>query len=473
MNWALALPEIFLAVCGLAILLLGVLQKRDSSTMCTMAVLAAFLVTAALVLQSDTGLAYSGLFINDAFARYAKLLILAGGALCTILSLDYNERQGIARFEFPVLMLFSTVGMMTMASASNLMTLYMGLELQSLAIYVLAAFARDDVRSSEAGLKYFVLSALASGLLLYGMSLAYGFSGTMEFARIADAVTSPQGVSTGLLVGIAFIVAGLAFKLSAVPFHMWTPDVYEGAPTPVTAFMSTAPKVAPFVVLLRVMLVPFGHVTVQWQPIIVFVAIASMVLGAVAAIAQTNIKRLMAYSSIGHMGYALIGLAAGTEAGLRGVLVYLLTYVAMSAGSFACIIAMRRRGLAVERISDLGGLARNDLTLASLFAIFMFSMAGIPPLAGFFAKFYIFLAAVQSGMWTLAVIGVLTSVVGCFYYLRIIKVMFFDPAEPAFDARPTSLSFVALTTGAFTLLFFIFPAPFIGAANQAARALFG
>jgi len=473
MNWALALPEIFLAICGLSILLLGVLQKHDSSTMCTMAVLAAFLITAALVMQSDTGLAYSGLFINDAFARYAKLLILAGGALCAILSLDYNERQGIARFEFPVLMLFSTVGMMTMASASNLMTLYMGLELQSLAIYVLAAFARDDVRSSEAGLKYFVLSALASGLLLYGMSLAYGFSGTMEFARIADAVTSPQGISTGLLVGIAFIVAGLAFKLSAVPFHMWTPDVYEGAPTPVTAFMSTAPKVAPFVVLLRIMIVPFGHVTVQWQPIIILVSIASMVLGAVAAIAQTNIKRLMAYSAIGHMGYALIGLAAGTEAGIRGVLVYLLTYVAMSAGSFACIIAMRRRGLAVERISDLGGLAKNDLTLASLFAIFMFSMAGIPPLAGFFAKFYIFLAAVQSGMWTLAVIGVLTSVVGCFYYLRIIKVMFFDPAEPAFDPRSTSLSFVAYATGAFTLLFFIFPAAFIGAANQAAKALFG
>jgi NADH-quinone oxidoreductase subunit N len=476
MNWALALPEIFLAVCGLAILLLGVMQKRDSSTMCTMAVLAAFLVTAALVMQSDTGLAYSGLFINDAFARYAKLLVLAGGALCAILSLDYNERQGINRFEFPVLMLFSTVGMMTMASACNLMTLYMGLELQSLAIYVLAAFARDDVRSSEAGLKYFVLSALASGLLLYGMSLAYGFSGTMEFARIADAVTSPPSVSTGLLVGIAFIVAGLAFKLSAVPFHMWTPDVYEGAPTPVTAFMSTAPKVAPFVVLLRLMIGPFGHVTVQWQPIIVFVAIASMVLGAVAAIAQTNIKRLMAYSSIGHMGYALIGLAAGTEAGIRGVLVYLLTYVAMSAGSFACIIAMRRRGLAIERIADLGGLARNDLTLASLLAIFMFSMAGIPPLAGFFAKFYIFLAAVQVGtplIWTLAIIGVLSSVIGCFYYLRVIKVMFFDPAEPAFDARSTSLSFVAYATGAFTLLFFIFPAPFIGAAGQAAKALFG
>jgi NADH-quinone oxidoreductase subunit N len=305
------------------------------------------------------------------------------------------------------------------------------------------------------------------------MSLAYGFSGSMEFARIADAVDSPQGVSTGLLVGIAFIVAGLAFKLSAVPFHMWTPDVYEGAPTPVTAFMSTAPKVAPFVVLLRIMIVSFGHVTVQWQPIIILVSIASMVLGAVAAIAQTNIKRLMAYSSIGHMGYALIGLAAGTEAGIRGVLVYLLTYVAMSAGSFACIIAMRRRGLSVERISDLGGLAKNDLALASLFAIFMFSMAGIPPLAGFFAKFYIFLAAVQSGMWTLAVIGVLTSVIGCFYYLRVIKVMFFDAAELAFDPRSTSLSFVAYATGAFTLLFFIFPAPFIGAASQAAKALFG
>ena len=475
MNWDLALPEIVLAVCGLAILLLGVLQRRDATVMCTMAVIAAFVVTGALVLQSHTGSAYGGLFVNDAFAKFAKLLILAGAGLCCVLGLDYNERQGIARFEFSVLMLFSTVGMLVMASAGNLMTLYMGLELQSLAIYVLAAFARDDVRSSEAGLKYFVLSALASGLLLYGISLAYGFSGTMEFTRLAQAVTSPEGVSTGLMVGIAFIIAGLAFKLSAVPFHMWTPDVYEGAPTPVTAFMSTAPKVAPFVVLLRVMIGPFGHVAVQWQPIIVLVSLASMLLGAFAAIAQTNIKRLMAYSSIGHMGYALIGLAAGTEAGIRGVLVYLLTYVVMSAGSFACIIAMRRRGLAVEKISDLAGLAKNDLTLGTLLAIFMFSMAGIPPLAGFFAKFTIFLSAVQVGtplMWTLAVIGVLTSVVGCFYYLRVIKVIFFDPAEAAFDPRSASLSFVALSTGAFTLLFFLLPAPFVRAAAQAAHVLF-
>jgi NADH-quinone oxidoreductase subunit N len=274
------------------------------------------------------------------------------------------------------------------------------------------------------------------------------------------------------MVGLAFIVAGLAFKLSAVPFHMWTPDVYEGAPTPVTAFMSTAPKVAPFVVLLRVMVGPFGHVAVQWQPIIVVVSIASMVLGSFAAIGQTNIKRLMAYSSIGHMGYAFIGLAAGTEAGVRGVLIYLLTYVAMSVGAFACILAMRRQGRAVEKISDLGGLAKTDITLATLLAIFMFSMAGIPPMAGFFGKLYIFLAAVNVGMWFLAVVGVLTSVVGCFYYLRVIKVIFFDATEPAFDARPASVSFVAVAAGAFTLFFFLVPAPFTGAAEAAARVLF-
>jgi NADH-quinone oxidoreductase subunit N len=472
MNWMLALPEMVLALSAMAILIAGVLQKRDTTPICTMAALAACAVAAVLVTGTDSATGYGGLFVTDAFAKYAKLLILGGTALCAILSLDYNERQGIARFEFPVLMLLSTVGMMVMASANNLMTLYMGLELQSLAIYVLAAFARDDVRSSEAGLKYFVLSALASGLLLYGISLTYGFSGAMDFARIAQAVTDPAGVSAGLVVGIAFIIAGLAFKLSAVPFHMWTPDVYEGAPTSVTAFMSTAPKVAPFVVLLRVMFGPFGHVTVQWQPIIVLVAIASMLLGSFAAIAQTNIKRLMAYSSIGHMGYALIGLAAGTQTGVRGVLVYLLTYVVMSAGSFACIVAMRRRGLAAEKIADLAGLARTDLTLAVLMAIFMFSMAGIPPLAGFFGKLLVFQAAVDSGMWTLAVIGVLTSVVGCFYYLRIVKVMFFDESAAPFDSRSGSLSFVAMATGAFTLVFFVFPAPFLGAAAQAAKALF-
>jgi NADH-quinone oxidoreductase subunit N len=472
MTYWVALPEIFLALSAMAILLIGVAQKRDHTLFCTMLALGACAVTAVLVIGRAPGLGYDGLFISDAFSRYAKLLILAGTALCAVLSLDYNDHQGIRKFEFPVLMLLSTVGMMTMASSDNLMTLYMGLELQSLAIYVLAAFARDDVRSSEAVLKYFVLSALASGLLLYGISLTYGFSGSMDFGHIAQAVTDPGAASTGLIVGIAFMITGLAFKLSAVPFHMWTPDVYEGAPTSVTAFMSTAPKVAPFVVLLRLMFGPFGHVAIEWQPIIMLVSIASMLLGSFAAIAQSNIKRLMAYSSIGHMGYALIGLAAGTQIGVRGVLVYLLTYVVMSAGSFACIVAMRRRGIACEKISDLGGLASNDLMLAGLMAIFMFSMAGIPPMAGFFGKLLVFQSAIDAGLYPLAVIGVLTSVVGCFYYLRVIKVMFFDPAQAVFDHRSASLSFVAMATGAFTLAFFVFPAPFLGAAALAAKALF-
>ncbi len=473
MNYAAALPEMVLSGAGLAILVLGVLQKRDSFRLCTIAVLAAFAVTAVLVLQTAHVFAYSGLFVTDDYATFAKLLILAGSALSAVLALDYNERTRIGRFEFPVLMLFSTVGMMVMASANSLMSLYLGLELQSLAIYVLCAFARDDVRSSEAGLKYFVLSALASGLLLYGISLTYGFSGTMDFGRLAQIVTDPAGVSTGLIVGIAFVIAGLAFKLSAVPFHMWTPDVYEGAPTPVTAFMSTAPKVAPFVVLLRVMIGPFGHVAIQWQPIIYVVSIGSMLLGSFAAIGQTNIKRLMAYSSIGHMGYALIGLAAGTQIGVRGVLIYLLTYVAMSLGAFACIIAMRRNGRQVEQIADLGGLARTDLGLASLLAVFMFSMGGVPPFAGFFGKFYVFLAAVAQGMWFLAILGLLTSVVGLFYYLRIVKIMFFDAAEPAFDKRGASLSFVAVTAGAFTVLFLFALSPVTTAASSAARILFG
>jgi NADH-quinone oxidoreductase subunit N len=472
MNWQAALPEIFLSCMGMIILVIGVLQKKDNPTFCTMLVLLGFAVTFLMVMQTAPIMAYSGLFVTDAFSTYAKLLILGGGALTAVLSLDYNERQGIGRFEFPILMLFSTVGMMTMASAANLMTLYMGLELMSLAIYVLAAFARDDVRSSEAGLKYFVLSALASGLLLYGISLTYGFAGTMDFATLPSAVTGVDGVSTGAMVGIAFVIAGLAFKLSAVPFHMWTPDVYEGAPTPVTAFMSTAPKVAPFVILLRVLSGPFGHVTAQWQPIIEVVSIASMLLGSFAAIGQTNIKRLMAYSSIGHMGYAMVGLAPGTESGIRGVLIYLLTYVGMSAGAFACIIAMRRRGRSVETIADLAGLAKTDLPLATLLTLFMFSMAGIPPLAGFFGKLYVFLAAVQSGLWVLAIVGVLTSVVACFYYIRIIKVMFFDAPAPAFDTRTASVSFVAIAAGVFTLLFVLALGPATGAAEAAARVLF-
>jgi NADH-quinone oxidoreductase subunit N len=473
MNWSIALPEIALAVVAMAILVFGVLRRQDSTFLASMFALGGFLLAALLVLTAGRGTGYHGQFVADAFSSFIKILVLAGAALALILSLDYNKHEHIDRFEYPVLMVLAVTGMMVMASASNLMTLYLGLELQSLSLYVLAAFARDDLRSSEAGLKYFVLGALASGLLLYGISLVYGFSGTMDFAALAKSLSEPANVSPGLIVGIVFVLVGLAFKISAVPFHMWTPDVYEGAPTPVTVFFSTAPKVAAMALLLRTMATPFGHLLIAWQQLIVLVSIASMILGALAAIGQHNVKRLMAYSSIGHMGYALIGLAVGTPEGVRGVLIYLIVYVFMSAGTFACIIAMRRRGRALEEISDLSGLARTDPGLALAFAIFMFSMAGVPPLSGFFGKLYVFLAAVQGGMWTLAVIGVLTSVVGAFYYLRIVKVMYFDAPEAPFDPRPASLSFVAAATGLFTTFFFIFPAPFVGAAQAAAKVLFG
>ncbi len=473
MNWALIIPELVLALCGFAILLVGVLRRRESTLLCSMLTLGAFALTLALMLRRPYGVAYHGQFTADAFSSFIDVLVLAGAAMAVILALDYNDRQGLTRFEFPVLVLFAAVGMMLMASATNLMTLYLGLELQSLAIYVLAAFARDDLRSSEAGLKYFVLGALASGLLLYGISWVYGFAGTMDFAALAKAFAAPESASVGLVVGVVFIIVGLAFKISAVPFHMWTPDVYEGAPTPVTVFMGTAPKVAATALLLRTLAVPFGHLLVQWSPLISLISVASMILGALGAIGQWNIKRLMAYSAIGHIGYTLIGLALGTAAGYRGMLIYLVTYVFMSGGSFACIIAMRRRGRALEKIADLNGLATTDPMLALAFAVFMFSLAGIPPLSGFFAKLYIFLAAVQANNWWLAVIGVVTSVVGAYYYIRIVKVIYFDPAAPAFDRRSVPLSFVAGATALFTLLFFLFPAPIVAAAQTAAQALVG
>ncbi len=472
-NWTLALPEIVLACCAMAILIFGVLWKRGNPSLaCSMLGLGALMLAAVLAMSAPLGVGYSGLFSVDRFAVFTKLLILAGAGLSLILAIDYNIQTGIDRFEFPVLILLCTVGMMTMASATNLMSLYIGLELQSLSIYVMAAFNRDDLRSSEAGLKYFVLGALASGLLLYGVSLTYGFSGSMDFAQIRTAFTG-ESPAAGLVVGVVFIVAGLAFKISAVPFHMWTPDVYEGAPTAVTAFMSTAPKVAAIALLLRSLEVPFGHLGPEWQQLVVLVSIASMLLGSLAAIGQTSIKRLMAYSSIGHMGYALIGLATNSAAGIQGVLIYMVTYVFMSAGVFACIIAMRRRGRPLDKITDLSGLARTDPILALAFGVFMFSMAGIPPFSGFFGKLYVFYAAVQAGFWTLAVIGVLTSVVGAYYYLRIVKVMYFDDAQPAFDARAPSLSFVAGVGALVTTLFFVFPGPIVGAAQAAAAVLFG
>ena len=472
MNWTLALPEIVLSCIGMAILVFGVLRKQDSTVLCTAFAVGGFLITGVLVLSGVPGIGFGGQFVVDPFSAFNKVLILLGASMAAMMSLDWNQRQGIGRFEFPVVMLFAVVGMMVMVSSSNLMTLYLGLELQSLSLYVLAAFARDDLRSSEAGLKYFVLSGLASGLLLYGVSLVYGFSGTMDFAVLRDLLANPANVSAGLIVGVVFVLVGLAFKVSAVPFHMWTPDVYQGAPTPVTAFFAMAPKVAAMALLLRVMATPFGPLLPAWQSLVVIVAIGSMALGALAAIGQTNIKRLMAYSSIGHMGFALIGLAAGSEEGVRGVLVYMAVYVFMTAGTFACIMAMRRDGKPVEEIRDLAGLASNDPGLALALAVFMFSLAGIPLMAGFFAKLYVFLAAVKAGLWTLSVIGVLASVVGSFYYIRIIKVMYFDPAGEKFDRRPPALSFVAAATGLITAFFFLFPTPVVDAAQMAARAVF-
>ena len=424
------------------------------------------------MLTRTSGFGFNGQFVSDPFSAFNQILIISGASLSLILSLEWNCAQGIARFEFPVLMLFSTVGMMIMAGAANLMTLYLGLELMSLALYVLAAFARDDLRSSEAGLKYFVLSCLSSGLLLYGISLVYGFSGTMDLASLHDLLLKPESASPGLVVGIVFVLVGLAFKVSAVPFHMWTPDVYEGAPTSVTVFFATAPKVAAMALLLRVMGTSFASLVGAWQLLVVIVSIASMLLGSFAAIGQTSIKRLMAYSSIGHMGYALIGLAAGTAEGVRGTLVYMVIYVFMTGGTLGCIMAMRRKGKAVEQISDLSGLAANDPALALAMAVFMFSLAGIPLMSGFFAKLYIFLASIQAGLLALAIIGVLTSVVGAFYYIRIVKVMYFDAAAEPFDPRPASLSFVVAATGLFTGFFFVFPAPVVAAAQAAASVLF-
>jgi NADH-quinone oxidoreductase subunit N len=436
-----------------------------------MAVIGALLLTAVLVLGQEEGTAFGGQYVSDSFSSFMKLLTILGGALGLLLALDWNEKEGLDRFEFSVLVLYATLGGMVMVSANDLMATYLGLELLSLPLYVIAAFNRDDARSSEAGLKYFVLGALASGLLLYGASLIYGFAGSTNFDRLAEALDTAQGASPGLVVGIVFVIAALAFKVSAVPFHMWTPDVYEGAPTPVTAFFAMAPKVAAIALLARVLLGPFGDVAAQWQQVMLLVSMGSMLLGGFAAIGQRNIKRLMAYSSIGHVGYALMGVAVASDEGLRGLLVYMAIYIVMNVGTFAVIVAMRRGGRAVEQVDDLAGLGRHDPAMAMWMAVFMFSMAGIPPLAGFFGKLYVFLAAVQGGFWVLATVGVLTSVVSAYYYLRIVKVMYFDQGAGALDRAPASLSVVMAGTGLFNLLFILWPAPMLAAAGAAAAAL--
>jgi NADH-quinone oxidoreductase subunit N len=481
-----AMPEIFLALAAMGLLLLGVFQRADdgaAAVLVSRLVQRLGLVTLALTLMlvvtiapRGAGAAFGDMFVVDNFALFFKVMVLIAAGFSLLMAQDFIERARMARYEFAVLILFATLGMLLMISANDLIALYLGLEMQSLALYVIAAFHRDDVRSTEAGLKYFVLGALASGMLLYGSSLVYGFAGSTNFdvlARIFGGLAG-EAPATGLVVGLVFLIAGLAFKISAVPFHMWTPDVYEGAPTPVTAFFSVAPKLAAMALLLRVLIEPFGSLVGQWQQVIVFVSVASMVLGGFAAIGQTDLKRLMAYSSIGHVGYALIGLAVGTPEGVRGVLIYMVIYIFMNLGTFACILAMRRRDQAVSAISDLAGLGRSNPKMALALAIFMFSMAGIPPLAGFFGKLYIFLAAVEAEFYLLAVIGVLTSVVAAYYYIRIVKIMYFDAAgEPLDRGTRWEIGLAMAVTGVIIGFFFLYPQPLLSSAAAAATSLFG
>jgi NADH-quinone oxidoreductase subunit N len=465
------LPEIMLVVGAMALLMFGAYAGERSSGATNVLAVLLLAAAAVVVIAVPKGRheLFGGSFVLDDFARFLKVLALIGSAAAIVMARDYLKSVNQQKFEFPVLILLSTAGMGMLISAGDLIALYLGLELMSLALYVIAAFNRDSVRASEAGLKYFVLGALSSGMLLYGSSLVYGFTGTVNFAGIAKAA-GEGGI--GLIFGIVFLFAGFCFKVSAVPFHMWTPDVYEGAPTPVTAFFASAPKVAGMAMFVRVAVDAFPTVAVQWQQIIVFVALASMVLGAFAAIGQTNIKRLLAYSSIGHMGFALVGLAAGTAEGVQGVLVYMAIYMSMTLGTFACVLSMRRTEGYVENISDLAGLSRTNPTMAFFLAMLMFSLAGIPPLAGFFGKFYVFIAAIKAGMYTLAVIGVLASVVGAYYYLLIVKIMYFDEPAPAFRPMPTEQKAVLALSGLFNLLFFVYPAPLLAAATLAAKSLF-
>jgi NADH-quinone oxidoreductase subunit N len=471
-----ALPEIVLAVGAMVLLMVGAFRGEQTSKSIDGAAILLLVLTGVIVVWLPAGklVTFGGSFVVDGFARFLKLLALTGSAAAILMSSNYLAVEKAEKFEYSILILLSTTGMMMLISAADLIALYLGLELMSLALYVVAAINRDSVRSTEAGLKYFVLGALSSGMLLYGASLVYGFTGTVSFAGIAKAASqgSAGAANLGLMFGLVFLCAGFCFKVSAVPFHMWTPDVYEGAPTPITAFFAAAPKVAGIAMFVRTTIVAFPGVLTQWQQIVVFVAIASMALGAFAAIGQRNIKRLMAYSSISHMGFALIGLAAGTQEGVQGVLIYMAIYVAMTLGTFACILSMRRDGQMVEEIADLAGLARTKPTMAFFFAMLLFSLAGIPPLAGFFAKYYVFLGAIEAGLYALAVIGVLASVVGAYYYLLIVKIMYFDEPAPGFAPVPGELKAVLGVTGLFNLLYFVYPAPLIAAAGFAAKSLF-
>jgi len=473
-----AMPELILAIGAMVLLIVGVFLGEKASRPISIAAVALLLAAMLVTVIAGDGTAqtiFNGAFKVDAFSTFAKVIIFSAAAVAIVMSDKFLGGEELGRFEYPVLIVLAAFGMALMVSANDLIALYLGVETQSLALYILATFNRDSRRSTEAGLKYFVLGALSSCMLLYGASLIYGFTGATTFEAIRVAATAGEQ-NVGLVFGLVFLISGLAFKVSAAPFHMWTPDVYEGAPTPVTAFFSAAPKMAAMALFTRAMITPFGSegVLEQWQPIIAMIAVASMAVGAFSAIMQTNIKRLMAYSSIGHMGYALIGLAAGSNQGVTAVLIYMSIYVAMTIGTFACILMMRRRGGMTENISDLAGLKETNLPLAVLFTVLFFSLAGIPPMAGFFGKWYVFIAAVRAELVWLAVVGAVASVVSAFYYLRVIWLIWFNEPTPAFERGGDAHIGVPAVLSAFLMfpLLVIFIGPLRNFASNAAAALF-
>ena len=462
------LPELSIFIAAISLLVLGLFI--DNIKLIINLAIASILFAILLILFQPIQSAFNNSLVIDEFSKVIKILILIGSLASIIMYHSSREDLNINLFEFPILILLATIGMMIMVSANDLIAIFIGLELQSLTLYVLAALNRNHLASSEAGLKYFLLGALSSGLLLFGLSYIYGFTGNTNLNLISTTVTSGN---IGLIIGIVFVCSGLAFKVSAVPFHMWTPDVYEGAPTPVTAFFALAPKVAAIALTVRFLIVGFGDISFDWQQIIIFLSIASMVFASFAAIAQNNIKRLMAYSSIGHVGYALIGLACGTFQGTSSLVIYLSIYLIMNIGVFSFILSMKNKGEYFENISDLSGLYKVHPYYSVVITIFMFSLAGIPPLAGFFGKFYIFIAAIESNLLLLAVVGILASVIGAFYYLRIIKVIYFDETKNSFDGFSyRSLNTLINPSAFLILLFCIYPLPLINISNYAASSFF-
>ena len=466
-NLELVFPEIFLSISIMILLILGVFKKNSSKIILNISIFV-LLITSVITLNETLGieetLLFNGSVIIDYLSSFMKIITLLTAFLVLVISSNYLKIFNIFKIEYPILILSSVLGMMVMISSNDLIVFYMGLELQSLSLYVLASFKRDEIKSSEAGLKYFVLSALSSGLLLYGCSLIYGFTGTTNFNSIANQLNSNE---YALTFGIVFILVGLAFKISAVPFHMWAPDVYEGSPTSVTLFFAIVPKIAALTVFIRFLYVPFLNLIDQWQMILIFLSVASMLFGAIAAIGQKNLKRLIAYSSISHIGYALAGLATGTNDGIQSSVIYITIYILMNLALFSCLLMMKRNNQYYENIEDLSGLSKNHPLLSLSLLIVLFSLAGIPPLAGFFAKFYIFKSVIEQSMYFLAIVGLLSTVVAAFYYLRIIKIMYFDKEKEKYDTDHSIwLKFSLTTSTVIILIYFIFPSELIDVVSR-------